>query len=345
MKQLSPRQVVFLCATLIAGITALLLFLVEVQILPLLLVSAGVAIAAYFILFYVLQQYIFQSINGIFRQISSAKQPSDEPYKRGIMSLGYLKHVEQEALEWAEDHKKEIEHFRQLAAYRKEFVSNVSHELKTPLFNLQGYLHTLIDGGIDDPEINSRFLEKAASNAQRLEHLIKDLDIITSLESGKLVLHREKFDLLSLTHDVLESMELKASNRSISLTFKKVYKTPFMVVGDRERVRQVLVNLIDNSIKYGKEDGSTNVGFFDMDENILTEITDDGYGIDTEHLPRIFERFYRIDKGRSRDNGGTGLGLAIVKHIIEAHGQSIHVRSKAGVGTTFGFTLKKADHA
>jgi two-component system phosphate regulon sensor histidine kinase PhoR len=231
-----------------------------------------------------------------------------------------------------------------LAEFRKEFLGNVSHELKTPIFNIQGYIHTLLDGAIDDQDVNKSFLGKAARSADRLSDLVADLLEISQLESGELMMEPERFDINALVKDVYEQFEVKAKDRGISLLIKDGCNSPFYVFADRYRIRQVLVNLFINSIKYGNEFGTTTAAYYDMDENILIEVADNGNGISQEHLPRIFERFYRVDKSRAREAGlgGTGLGLAIVKHIIEAHQQTVNVRSTEGKGTTFGFTLQKA---
>jgi two-component system phosphate regulon sensor histidine kinase PhoR len=252
--------------------------------------------------------------------------------------------MNKEVISWARDQKEAIDELKRLAEFRKEFLGNVSHELKTPIFNIQGYIHTLIDGALEDPEVNIRFLKKAAKSADRLSDLVADLLAISQLESGELNMEFERFDINSLLKDVYEQLEVRAKERGISLLIKEGCNKPFYVFADRYRIRQVLVNLVGNAIKYGKEMGTANAAFYDMDENILIEIADNGDGIEQEHLPRIFERFYRVDKSRARESGpgGTGLGLAIVKHIIEAHNQTINVRSTIGHGTTFGFTLKAA---
>ena len=245
-------------------------------------------------------------------------------------------------LEWARSQANEIEQLRKLEAFRKEFLGNVSHELKTPIFNIQGYIHTLLDGAIDDPEVNIRFLKKAGKSLDRLSDLVEDLISISQLETGQLKMEMEKFDIHALCVDIYEALEMRAGEKGIELTFKEGCDKPFWVYADKARIRQVLVNLIVNSVKYGKQGGRTLISFYDMDENILIEVADNGEGIEAVHLPRLFERFYRVDRHRSREEGGSGLGLAIVKHIIEAHNQTINARSKVGSGTTFGFTLRKA---
>lgn len=238
--------------------------------------------------------------------------------------------------------QQKIEELEKLAQYRKEFLGNVSHELKTPIFNIQGYLETLLDGGIHDEKVNVEYLNKAAKNVERLSNIVKDLEQISKYESGNLKLELEEYDILEQVKDVFESNEMKAHFKNISLQIKPTAHKEISVLADSEKIRQVLNNLILNAINYGKENGHLKVGIVEDNESIIVEVEDNGIGIRQDALPRIFERFYRIDSSRSREMGGTGLGLAIVKHIIEAHGQKITVRSKEGEGTTFSFSLRKA---
>jgi two-component system phosphate regulon sensor histidine kinase PhoR len=226
--------------------------------------------------------------------------------------------------------------------FRKEFIDNVSHELKTPIFNIQGYLYTLIEGGMEDSEIAEKYLQRAVDNVDRIAEIVQELNQISKFESGGIQLDIKPFNIHDLVEEVISYMEIGAQRKKINLELKDHAHRPYMVTADREMIRQVLVNLVSNSIKYGRENGKTLIGFYDLDKNILVEVSDTGKGISQEHLPRLFERFYRVDKGRSRDEGGTGLGLSIVKHIIEAHNQTINVRSRIDVGSTFGFTLEKA---
>jgi two-component system phosphate regulon sensor histidine kinase PhoR len=251
--------------------------------------------------------------------------------------------VNEEVAEWAQDRRQEIEELKKLEAYRREFLGNVSHELKTPLFNIQGYILTLLDGGLEDPSINKEYLERSGKNIERMISIVEDLEVISRFETGELKLDLLNFDIIALATDVIELLEVKAKKKNIRLNIARESEKPLYVRADKERIRQVLINLLDNSIKYGTDGGKTKVSFFDMDENILIEVTDTGLGIDSKDIPRLFERFFRVDKSRSREQGGSGLGLAIVKHIIEAHLQTINVRSTIGVGTTFAFTLQKAD--
>ena len=311
--------------------------------------SAGLAFSITFVIsfilvFYSLEFFIYRKIKLIYKTIHSLKtQKYDARLSNYNLLNDPITNMNKEVISWARDQKEQMEELKKLADFRKEFLGNVSHELKTPIFNIQGYIHTLIDGAMDDPEVNVRFLQKAGRSADRLSDLVADLLAISQLESGELVMEFERFDINALIKDVYEQLEVKAKERGISLLIKEGCNKPFYIHADRYRITQVIVNLISNSIKYGKEYGTTTAAYYDMDENVLIEIADNGEGIGQEHLPRIFERFYRVDKSRAREGGagGTGLGLAIVKHIIEAHNQTINVRSTSGQGTTFGFTLKK----
>ena len=298
--------------------------------------------SSYFIFSYILRIFIYRKIKLIYKTISSSKNSKEKALEKVIPNEDILANVGKEVIEWQQNRTDEIAELKRMENFRKEFLGNVSHELKTPLFNIQGYIHTLIDGAHADPDVNINYLQRAAKSAERLCLIVEDLESISKLESGELHLEQRTFDINELFHDVFESAELRAKEMNIQLDFKEGSEDSVYVYADKERIRQVVSNLIVNSIKYGRKGGKTMVGFYDMDENILIEITDNGIGIDPEHLPRVFERFYRVDKSRSREQGGTGLGLAIVKHIIEAHHQNINVRSTYGIGTTFTFTLKKS---
>ena len=242
---------------------------------------------------------------------------------------------------WAEHHKEEIEVLKENEIFRKEFLLNLSHELKTPVFAIQGYIDTLINGAMDKPEVNKKFLGNAAKNVSRLVNLINDLDEISRLESGEQLIYKENFVIQDMIEDVFETLSINAEEKQIKCSIKKGCELPLTVYADKEKIRQVLINLVDNAIKYGKQHGIVEGSVYRMEgKRILIEITDDGAGITEEHLPRIFERFYRTDLARNRKIGGSGLGLSICKHIIEAHGQTMHVRSKVDVGSSFGFTLQ-----
>lgn len=262
--------------------------------------------------------------------------------KSSLEKSDTLETIEKQIEILIEERKKEIEHLKKLEVYRKEYIGNVSHELKTPIFNIQGYIQTLLDGGLEDPNVNRKFLERADKSVERMITIVEDLQTITQFETGELVLDLEPFDILVLAKDVCDSIDLRARSKNISLIVREDDMKEHLVTGDRFRIRQVLANLVVNSIKYGKEGGETRIQLRDNGDNIMIEVSDNGIGIDKKHLPRLFERFYRVDKSRSREQGGSGLGLAIVKHIIEAHNQHINVMSTAGAGSVFSFNLPKA---
>ncbi len=308
-----------------------------------LIIFFSVFISSSVLLYYVVDVYLRNRIRLVYKVIHQYKLSKSLKESIGD-KLGDdpLKEMETQVENWVTDKSREIEDLQKMEKFRKEFLGNLSHELKTPLFNIQGYIHTLLDGAIEDEKVSRQFLERTSKSVERLSNLVDDLDEISRLERGEASLAKDTFDINQLVRDVFELMELKAKGNNVSLRIEKKSDKPFYVNADKEKIRQVITNLVHNSIKYGKNGGETTACFYYMDENILVEITDNGIGISEEHLPRLFERFYRIDKHRSREEGGTGLGLAIVKHILEAHHQTINVRSSIGVGTTFAFTLEKA---
>lgn len=340
-KNISPRQISLLNATTISILGALADFILIKNWWIALITLVGLFIAAYLLTHYFIQRFIFRKIKLIYKFIYQTKATKrEEFYYKNILPQKSIDEVSEDVEKWAEQRKQEIEVLQRNEAYRKEFLQNLSHEFKTPVFAIQGYVDTLIQGAMDDPETNRKFLQSAARNVERLVNLIDDLDEISRLESGEQTINVQPFVIQDLTREVFESLAFKASDKNIRCTIKKGCEAPITVFADKEKIRQVLINLVDNAIKYGKKNGMVEASFYNTDgRNILIEISDDGIGISEAHLPRVFERFYRTDYGRSRNIGGTGLGLAICKHIIEAHGHSIHVRSKPDVGTTFGFTL------
>ncbi len=301
-------------------------------------------VTSFIVFYYLIEKYVYSKIKLIYKLIHSLKLGRDLRDALGEnISSDPIHDVEQEVKEWAKEKKLEIEVLKKQEKFRREFLSNLSHEFKTPLFAMQGYLDALLDeDGLEDPEMTLKFLKKASSNVDRMSYLIKDLDEISKLESGELPINYTKFKINELIKEVFEAEEVKSIQYKIQLVFKEKYNEPIYVNADRERVRQVLINLIDNAFKYGKTNGTTSVSLFSLHDQVLVEVTDDGAGIDEKNLPRLFERFYRTDASRSRQIAGSGLGLAIVKHIVEAHQQTIHVRSTLGIGSTFGFTLEKA---
>jgi two-component system phosphate regulon sensor histidine kinase PhoR len=308
-----------------------------------LLISFGISFVTSFLVFYyLLEKYIYTKIKLIYKLIHNLKLGKDLKEALGeYVSSDPINDVENEVKEWAGAKKKEIDLLKKQEQFRREFLSNVSHEFKTPLFAIQGYIETLQDCLTDDPEMAMKFLKKAENNVERLSYLINDLDSISKLETGEIPINYQKFDFVPLAKEVMEGLEDSAANHHIKLSFKEKYTTPTIVNADREKVRQILINLLQNSLKYGKDNGSTAIKIFELHDQFLIEVTDDGIGIEEKHLTRLFERFYRIDSHRSRKEGGTGLGLSIVKHILEAHQQTISVRSTPNIGTTFAFTLEK----
>lgn len=244
---------------------------------------------------------------------------------------------------FAETKHTEIEQLHNRDDFRRDFIGDVSHELKTPLFTAQGYLLTVLDESLEDPLLQKKYLERANKSIERLSYIVKDLDMIAKLESG-MKLDQSKFNIISAINDVFELLEIRASKKNITLSFKEPYDYPILVKADKEKIEQLIINLLSNSIKYGKVDGSTLINVSShSNHQVIIDVIDNGVGIDQKNLPRLFERFYRVDKSRSREQGGSGLGLAIVKHIVEAHEQELFVKSKVGEGSTFSFTLNKAN--
>jgi two-component system, OmpR family, phosphate regulon sensor histidine kinase PhoR len=301
-----------------------------------------VFIVNYFVFKHYLSVYVQRKIKLIYKTIRVEKLQPVEKKKQINSFRNVLEEVETEVAAWVEEQKQEMEKQKIWAEYRRNFMGDVSHELKTPIFNIQGYIETLLDGAVDEPHINRHFLQKASKNVDRLQTIINDLETISRLESGDSMLELRTFDIKKLVEEVFEELEIKAAARNVALIFKEGAQQGFKVKADREKVHQVLINLVHNAIKYGKNNGYIKLSFYDMERQILIEVADNGAGISKEHLPHLFDRFYRVEKSRSRNAGGTGLGLAIVKHIIEAHQQTIHVRSSVEMGSTFGFTLEKA---
>ncbi len=343
-KNLNPQNISVINATAIAlvGSIANLVF-IRIWWVPL-VTFATLFIIAYALTHYFVQRFIYRKIKLIYKFIYQTKATKrEEFYYKNILPQKSIEEVSEDVEKWAEQRKEEIEMLRQNELYRKEFLQNLSHEFKTPVFAIQGYVDTLLQGALEQKEVNRKFLENTSRNVDRLVNLISDLDEISSLESGEQVLQKSNFVIQDLIKEVFETLSIKATNKNAVCSIKKGCEAPIIVYADKERTRQVIINLVDNAIKYGKQNGFIEASVYNTDgRNILVEISDDGIGISEEHLPRIFERFYRTDYGRSRNIGGTGLGLAICKHIVEADGHSIHVRSKPDIGTTFGFTLTKA---
>lgn len=343
-KNLAPRQVSAILAFSISSLVGLANF-VLVNDWVIALVSFGVLfLVAYLLIFYFLQQFIYRRIKLIYKFIYQTKASKrEEFYNKYIIPQKSMEEVKEDVEKWAVQRQGEIEVLRKNEAFRKEFLQNLAHEFKTPIFAIQGYIDTLLGGAMENVEVRKKFLENTSRNVDRLVNLMNDLDEITRLETGEQVLYKQYFIIQDLIREVIESLSIRLQQREIVASIKKGCEAPVYVFADKEKIRQVLINLISNATKYGKPGGTIVASVYSTDEfKVLIEISDDGIGIDEEHLPRIFERFYRTDKARSRDKGGTGLGLAICKHIVEAHGESMHVRSKPDVGTTIGFTLSSS---
>ncbi|WP_224740682.1 sensor histidine kinase [Olleya marilimosa] len=285
------------------------------------------------------EKFIYKRINKIYKDLTLLEAVSFSKKSITTDMATLTKQIDQ----YAKNKKLEIETLKVREEYRKEFMGNISHELKTPLFTVQGYLETLLDGAINDKNVAGKYLERANKGVERLIYIVKDLDMITKLEVGDLSLNVDTFDIVALVQSVFELLEMKAAKKKITLTFDMDYKYPIMVKGDEERIQQVLTNLIVNSIKYGREKGTTEISIEKLIKNkVIVRVTDNGEGIEKKHISRLFERFYRVDKSGSRKEGGSGLGLAIVKHIIEAHDEKIYVESEFNIGSEFSFTLEKA---
>ncbi|MBK7433371.1 MAG: ATP-binding protein [Chitinophagaceae bacterium] len=341
-KNLSPQQLSALTALALSIPMGLCIYFFKPVWWIALVSFALVFLGSYGLILYTLQTFIYRKIKLIYKFIYQTKaSKKEEFYYKNILPQKSIDEVRDDVENWALQRKAEIEMLQQNEAYRKEFLQNLSHELKTPIFAIQGYVDTLLGGAIDKADVNKKFLQSASRNVDRLVNLVDDLDEITRLEMGEQQLIRDGFVIQDLLKEVYESLAFKADEKGIRCIIKKGCELPLTVYADKEKIRQVLINLVDNAIKYGKQNGLIESSFYKVDgARVLIEISDDGAGISEEHLHRIFERFYRTDLARSRKVGGSGLGLAICKHIIEAHGQTIHVRSKIDVGSTFGFTLQ-----
>jgi two-component system phosphate regulon sensor histidine kinase PhoR len=341
-KNFTPQQLAALTALVLSVPITLAILIFEPVWWVGLVFFVVVFLGSFGLILYTLQTFIYRKIKLIYKLIYQTKASKrEEFYYKNILPQKSIDEVREDVEEWAQQRKAEIEILQQNEVFRKEFLQNLSHELKTPIFAIQGYVDTLLSGAIHNNAVNIKFLQSAARNVDRLVNLIDDLDEISKLEMGLQKLNMQSFVIQELTKEVYESLSIKSDEKEIKCIIKKGCELPLSVYADKEKIRQVLINLVDNAIKYGKQHGTIESSFYNVDgKHILIDISDDGAGIPEEHIGRIFERFYRTDLARSRKIGGSGLGLAICKHIIEAHGQSIHVRSKIDVGSTFGFTLQ-----
>ena len=341
-QNLTPRQLSAFTALVISGSVAVGVFFLSSSwkygLASLLLVFTG----SYLLIQLILEKFIYRKIKLIYKFIHQTKATrKEEVYFKYILPKKSIDEVHEDVERWGNKQTEEIELLRKNEAFRKEFLQNLSHEFKTPIFAIQGYIDTLLNGAMDDLKVRKRFLENTERNVERLVNLVNDLDEISKLERGEQLLLKQNFVVQDLIREVFESLSINMHDKNMRTGIKKGCEYPTLVFADKEKIRMVLLNLVENSSKYGKQNGSITASVYKTDgRHVLVEITDDGIGIEEEHLQRIFERFYRTDSARSRDKGGTGLGLAICKHIIEAHDQAIHVRSTPDVGTSIGFTLE-----
>ena len=343
IKNITPRQLSALTAVILSVPIGLLLWFIEKNWQLALVYFVVLFIGSYFLISFVLERFIYRKIKLIYKFIYQTKATKrEETYYKYLLPQKSIDEVREDVEAWAIEKKEEIDLLRSNEQFRKEFLQNLSHEFKTPVFAIQGYVDTLLHGALENPEVNRRFLEKAATNVERLTNLLSDLDEISKLERGELPFIKQNFVIQELVKETFESISIMAENKNIRCSIKKGCESPLVVFADKEKIRQVLLNLTENSIKYGKQDGTITASMYNTDgKHILVELSDDGIGISERHLARVFERFYRTDSGRTMDTTGSGLGLAICKHIVEAHGQTIHVRSRENVGTTIGFTLDR----
>ncbi|MFT5969851.1 MAG: two-component system phosphate regulon sensor histidine kinase PhoR [Flavobacteriales bacterium] len=335
------RNIAFGASAIFAVVLCILLVIIQllrhssIDVITVLSTAFLVFILGGYVIDFVLNKFVQEKVRLIYQLIQSNKSITSKVPKN-------LEEINTSVEKWVLDSKNELEAFKLQENFRREFIGNVSHELKTPIFNIQGYVMTLMDGALYDENYNLKYLGRTMNSVDRMIDLVEDLETISLLETDSIELDKSKFDLLALVGETHEALEFKAEKRSIKLKYDSQVGKVVMVHADRKRVRQVIENLVVNAIKYGKEEGEVSVNVYDIDANVLVEVADDGIGIEENSLPRVFERFYRADKGRSRQQGGSGLGLSIVKHIIEAHEQNIHVRSTINEGSVFSFTLAKA---
>ncbi len=343
-KNLSPNSLSSYTALIISLVNAALSLLLRPKWFIPVLVFVITFCIIYYLYLFTLQRFIYRKIKLIYKFIYQTKATKKEEFfYNHILPQKSIEEVSEDVQKWAAQSRQEIEILRANELFRKEFLMNLAHELRTPIFMVQGYVDTLLGGALEDEAVNRKFLSNANKSIDRLVQLVDDLDEISKLENGKTPIIQEQFVIQDLIAEVFEEFSLKAKDRTTTLSFKKGTGGSLKVHADKPKIRQVIANLVENALKYGNDNGTITAGCYVMDgKHVYVEISDDGPGIGEAHLNRIFERFYRADRSRSRHIGGTGLGLAIVKHIVEAHGQTVNVRSKTGVGSSFGFTLEHA---
>ena len=341
-KNLSPRLLALITATVVSLANALLCILFHLPWYLVIFISCTTFIITGWLYHFTLQRFIYRKIKLIYKFIYQTKATRrEEFFYDNVLPRKSINDVSRDVQQWAGQRKAEMQRLRETEQFRKDFLMNLAHELRTPIFTIQGYVDTLLDGALEDENVNRKFLTNASRSINRLAELTSDLDEISKLESGRSELEPSPFNIHELIRNVFDEFSLQADEKQITLRFKKGTERTVGVLADKPKIRQVLANLTENALKYSGSGGEVTAGIYHVDDHhIYVEISDNGPGIAEEHLPRIFERFYRADRSRNRNIGGTGLGLAIVKHIVEAHGQTVTARSKPGVGSSFGFTLE-----
>ena len=344
-KSRSPLFIVATISLLISGFSAIGFLIFEYlyhqtfNVVTLVIFILTVFSISFFIVRFFIKKYISARLTPIYNLVR--KKPGKEEVPQNLnLKVDVFSNLNGEVKDWMDNKNQEIQSIKNLEQYRKDYVGNISHELKTPLTSVQGYIHTLLED-VESPTLRRRFLEKAANNTERLIQIVNDLETITKIESGNIIIEFQTFNLKQLLEEVIDDLTFMTSEKQLKIQFIDGNISSYLALGDKESIRQVLNNLVINSIKYGKDNGNTTIKLYDMVDDFLIEINDNGLGIDSKHLPHIFDRFYRIDKSRNRNIGGSGLGLSIVKHIIEAHGQAITVVSELDKGTRFTFSLSK----
>lgn len=344
MKKSNPIFIVLLGSILLSLITLVaelaIRAFVSLPFWTLFMLPLAVGVVAFLVFYLLVRRFIHERLKILYRSIRKGKLSGNDSFSM-TMTEDVIGQAELETKEWAEERQTEIVQLKEQDKFRREFLGNLAHELKTPVFSIQGYVLTLLEGALEDEKVNRIFLERASKAIERMTHILEDLDELTKLEVNELKPEIRPFDLRELAKEVMDSLEMRAEDKAISLRFAKEYNNAVMVKADRAKIAQVFTNLINNSIAYGNDGGETVVRLYEVDDIVTVEISDNGLGIDPKHIPRLFERFYRVEQSRNRNEGGSGLGLAIVKHILDSHQQTISVRSTIGIGSTFTFSLDK----
>ena len=345
MKNIKPIQIVLIGAAVQVSLLLILLFLYRsyiafIPFFDIFIIASITGVSSFGVGYFLLKKFIQDRLQLIFRIIDQGNNVKADHLKVGMTedNIGFAATA---SVDWANARRVEISKLREQADFRREFLGNLAHELKTPVFSIQGYILTLLEGGLEDEKVNRKFLERAAFSTERMADILEDLDQIMKLEVNRVEIKKEPFDIVKLTNDIISSFEEQAMEKAVVVQLAQKYE-PIYVNADKAKIAQVFTNLIANSINYSKEEGETTIRFYSVNQTLMTEVTDNGVGIAEKDMPRLFERFYRVEQSRNRNEGGSGLGLAICKHIIEAHNESITVKSELGVGSIFSFSLKKS---